>query len=184
MISRWFLPLILFFSVLAGNVFAEDLTSGSFKILAPAFFSNGFSSSNSFRMLGSLGQTGLGVSNSNNFKIHSGIQYYAAPSSGGGSTPPAPAPSPGSSGGPVLALFEYLYRLIVPCSGADLNCDGEVNIFDAGIMFYWWGQPLDEPEVASALSLLTSRGRPAPDFNKDKIVDIFDLSILLSYWVE
>ncbi len=163
---------------------ASNLTSGSFQILAPVFNSSGFSSSANYKLLGSFGQTLQGISSSGSFQLKQGFQYYPAPSAGGGGGPaPSPAPGPtGSGGGPILDIFKYLYHLIIPCSGADLNCDGRVDILDAGILFYWWGRPLNQPQVASALQSVLNEGRPSPDFNHDQSIDIFDLSILLSDW--
>jgi hypothetical protein len=154
---------------------ASNMTSGSFEVIAPVFHSNGFSSSGNFRLFGSVGQNIRGINTSNNFQLKSGFQYYAGP----GAAAPAPTPTPGpTSGGPILAIFQYLYHLIVPCGRADLNCDGVIDLVDAGMLFYWWGQPLQQPQVASMLTAVLNTGRPSPDLNEDVAVDIFDLSQL------
>ena len=160
---------------------ATEFTSSNFKLLDPVLRSGGFSSSNSFRLQGSLGQLGIGFSESGSFEVKGGSLYFAAPAA----ATPSPTPTPSSSaggGGPILEIFKKIIGLITPCSHSDLNCDGLVNIYDAGILFYWWNKPLVQPNFASALASILGLGRPSPDRNGDKEVDIFDLSILLSDW--
>jgi len=54
---------------------------------------------------------------------------------------------------------------------ADLNCDGEVDSIDSGILMSYWGT--DGSGATSCRS---------PDINQDGIVDSLDLSILMSQW--
>ncbi len=160
---------------------AADFTSTNYTVKDPVFNNSGFSSSGNFRLFGSVGQPFIGVGDSSNFNIKSGFQYYADAVASSGSTP-SPTPSQPGGGGPILEIFKKLFGLIKACTKSDLNCDGFVDIYDVGILFYWWEKPLTQPNFASALVTVLGLGRPNPDRNADKKVDIFDLSILLSDW--
>jgi hypothetical protein len=56
------------------------------------------------------------------------------------------------------------------CQGADLNKDGEVNIFDFSILLYFWD--------SAALENI------CVDINQDKIVDLVDFSIMMYQWTD
>ncbi len=180
--------------VLLPTAEAQTFTSTDFKVVHPVLQPGHFSSSAGFKLVGTIGQFGNGLSTSGDSTLNTlkaGFLYYAAPAA---STPtptpeptPTPSPSPApSGGGPILDIFKEIFerieRVIRPCRGADLNCDGRVNIYDSGIMFYWWGKRMDKPSYLAALSTIINAGRPLPDINKDKDVDIYDLSIMLAQW--
>lgn len=168
---------------------AQEFTSTDFKVVHPVLQPGHFSSSAGFKLVGTIGQFGNGLSISGDSTLNTlkaGFLYYAEPAAAAaGETTPAPSPAP-SGGGPILDIFKAILgkieRVVRPCRGADLNCDGRVNIYDSGIMFYWWGKRMDKPAYLAALSTIINAGRPLPDINKDKDVDIYDLSILLSHW--
>ncbi|MDO8715768.1 MAG: hypothetical protein Q7J73_03050 [Dehalococcoidales bacterium] len=182
------------FYFLLSTASAQEFTSTDFKVLNPVLHPGYFSSSDDFRLFGAVGQPAAGQSSSGDATINTlkaGFLYFAAPSPTPSPSPsPAPSPSPpSSSGGPILDIFkgiigviDKIKDVIYPCAPADLNCDGRVDIYDAGIMFYWWGKTLTQPEYVVALGNILAMGRSTPDINRDHYVDIFDLSIMLSKW--
>jgi len=104
-----------------------------------------------------------------------------------GAAPPSePEPGPVSTGGPILEIYKRLFdpirELVIRCSRSDLNCDGRVDLFDVGILFYWWDRPLTQQPFTNRLANILGLGRPSPDIIKDDIVDISDLSIILFDW--
>lgn len=177
--------LLLAFLFSSSFSFATEFTSTNFKVLDPVFHPGGFSSSNNFRMFGSFHQPVTGISTSNDSTLNTlkaGFLYFPAPTVAEEEEEEAAAPDPGG-GGPVLGLFQdFLVRLIVRCKKSDLNCDGLVNIYDAGILFYWWNKPIDKPNFVTLIANILGLGRPSPDINSDTSVDIYDLSILLADW--
>ncbi len=161
--------------------FAATFNSNGFIIKDPVMNSGGFSSSNTFRLFGSVGQPFTGVSDSAGFNVKAGFLYFSDAITVTPTPTPTPTPSPQpGGGGPILDIFNFLIGLITPCKRSDLNCDGAVDIYDVGILFYWWDKPLAQPNFASAIASILGSGKPSPDGNSDKAVDIFDLSILLS----
>ncbi len=183
---------VAFFLLGARVLFAQTFSSTDFKVVHPVLQPGHFSSSAGFRVVGTIGQFGNGLSTSGDSTLNTlkaGFLYYADPSVTPSPTPsptPTPSPSPVAGGGPILDIFKKIVgkieQVFRPCRGADLNCDGRVNIYDAGIVFYWWGKRIDQPAYLAALSSIINMGRPLPDINKDKDVDIYDLSIMFSQW--
>lgn len=176
---------VLWFGV-HSNVRADVLSSDNFQVMGIPGYPGEFSSSNTFRLFGTVGQPATGISSLNNFQIKGGFLNFP----GQEATPaPAPAPTPTptpTGGGPILDIFKKILAkisdLLTPCTGSDLNCDGRVDIYDAGIVFYWWGKDVANPQYANILTSFQARKRPSPDFNSDSQVDIYDLSILLARW--
>lgn len=179
--------------ILLATAHGQEFSSTDFKVVNPVLQPGHFSSSGDFRLFGAIGQPAAGQSSSGDATLNTikaGFLYFAAPSPTPSPSPsPTPSPSPApSGGGPILEIFKKLLgkieQVLYPCTIADLNCDGAVDIVDAGIMFYWWGKPLTRSEYSAVLGNLLAAGRPLPDLNRDKFVDIFDLSILLSKWTK
>ncbi|MEK7641232.1 MAG: hypothetical protein AAB389_04540 [Patescibacteria group bacterium] len=174
---------------------AQTFSSTDFQVIHPVLAPGHFSSSAGFRLNGAIGQLGAGLSTSGDSTLNTlkaGFLYFTAPSPSPSPAPspsptptPTPSPSP-AGGGPILDIFkkikDSIEAIISPCAKADLNCDGNVDIYDAAIVFYWWGKQLDGPTYLAALNSIVNAGRPSPDLNRDKLVDIFDLSVLLSKW--
>jgi len=164
---------------------ADTFSSTNFQALDPVInFPGGYSSSGSFRLLGAIGQPAAGISDSGSFQVKGGFLYFPAETAAPTPAPP-PAPTP-TGGGPILEIFKKILgeiiALVTPCSGGDFNCDGRVNISDAGIIFYWWDKDITQPQFANLLTSFHGRKRSSPDLNKDNKVDIYDLSILLTRW--
>lgn len=184
MLKRCLFLVLLAIFLSANSVFADTFTSTNFNISHPVVTPGSFSSSGSFRMFGSFYEPVIGLSTSNDPTLNTlkaGFLYFSAPSAQPTPTP-TPSPTPGG-GGPILDIFKKLFeQLLLRCKKTDLNCDRLVNLYDAGIMFYWWEKPIDRPNFASLIASILSGGRPSPDINSDKSVNIFDLSILLSDW--
>jgi hypothetical protein len=170
-----------------GVALAALFESSSFQIVDPVMNSaGGFSSSDSFRLHGGIIQLAPGFSESASFQVKGGGFSFPAPSAAAAAVGAVVAAATPTGGGPYLDIFKKLIdkiiALIAPCSSADLNCDGRVDISDAGILFYWWDKDITRPEFANLVTSFLGRKRSSPDFNKDGRVDIFDLSILLARW--
>lgn len=180
--ALFFVLFIILNSLFTIPAFGQEFTSSNFKILNPVIFPGGYSTSQSYRSNGVIGQIGIGKSTSGNFQVQSGFLYYPAPAAAAGA---APSPAAGAvsgnvgGGGPILAIYK---KLFTACAGADLNCDGEVDLEDASILLYWWEKPLKKPNFASLLENILILGRPSPDLNSDTNVNLFDLSILMNKW--
>ncbi|MCK4354832.1 hypothetical protein KAW43_00555 [Candidatus Parcubacteria bacterium] len=66
--------------------------------------------------------------------------------------------------------FDVLPEGTAVCCGADINCDGKVNLIDFSIMLYWW----EAREIK----------HPCVDINFDGKVNLIDFSIMLYHWTE
>jgi hypothetical protein len=74
-----------------------------------------------------------------------------------------PDPDSGGGGGNGAIVYDNFCGRI-----ADLNCDGNINIFDLSILLYY----LKHPDVFTALQ----------DLKPDNKIDFSDLSVLFYYW--
>src|SRR3990172_11605990 len=126
------------FYILFATAGAQEFTSTDFKVLNPVLQPGHFSSSGDFRLFGAIGQPAAGQSSSGDATLNTlkaGFLYFAEPAAVPTPSPtPAPSPEP-SRGGPILDIFKKLFgkieQVIYPRSGADLNRDGRVDIYDA-----------------------------------------------------
>lgn len=102
-----------------------------------------------------------------------------------GAPAPTPTPTP-TGGGPILDIYRRLFEPIIsifkPCRRSDLNCDGRVDLYDIGILFYWWQKPIGSGPFLSRIAALVGLGKPSPDLKADGKVDIYDLSVMLKDW--
>ncbi len=176
---------ILYFSIALGlffgawgvpDVSADEFTSTNFKLLDP-IFQSGLGerlSSDSFRLIGSVSQIAIGTSTSASFEVRGGFLYFPAPAA---PTPsPTPTPTPASAQGGVLESLLKAFGVRPPpraiaalCAPpTDLDCDGKIGLSDLSILLYSVGRGF--PNIA--------------DFNKDRVVDMEDLSILFTSWSE
>ncbi len=163
--------------LIAGFSFAEDLTTSSFILRDSAItIMGGHTDSTSFQNI-SAGQVVAGDSTSASYINQDGILYFnttassSGSSSGGGSSYGAgPAPGPSSSS---VGIIQKITQKIFGCGlVGDLNKDCRVNIRDASILLYWWGQPQKSLSAASFF----------PDINNDLLINIKDLSMMLFNW--
>lgn len=175
--------------ILVEIAYSTDFTSSNFIVRDPVMSSGGvYSTSDTFRLYSSFGQTGIGRSTSDSRELRAGFLYFAAPAAAASPTPtPSPTPPPG--GGPILPsqnppvsgaappitppplippLISFITgeRIPVPgCGRSDLNCDGRVDLQDLSIL-------LSRPRVTTGrtLSLLFSdwtRRLPVPPFTRE-----------------
>ncbi len=172
MVASAMIILFLFTAIIAVNfAFADDLQSTNFKILAPTIdVGLGAATSSNFTLIGSLGELSTGLSSSSDFQAKAGFLFFPGPIA------PAPAPSPGSVGGPVpsggiipifptkLFLPLFVKSLSLICQKSDFNKDGAVSLVDISILLANWESAFHNPIT---------------DLNNDDKVDIIDLSIML-----
>lgn len=178
--------------ILLATANGQEFSSTDFKVLNPVLHPGHFSSSGDFRLFGAIGQPAVGQSSSGDSTLNTikaGFLYFADPSPAPSPSPtPSPSPSSGGGGGGTIIdiigdIIDGIGGIFFPCrNSADLNCDGRVDIYDAAVMFYWWGKPLQQPRYIAAFGAILEMGRPLPDINRDQEVDIYDLSMMLSKW--
>ncbi len=170
--------LIIFSIVLFWPVFsfATEYTGTNFKVLDP-ILSSGWgeqSTSNSYKLIGAIGQISIGLSESTAYGLKSGFLYWSEPAAAAAEEA---APSAGGGDGIIMTLLRQFVPYeapaappeILPCAQAtDLNCDGKIGLADFSIFLYLGPKPAPNPA----------------DFNKDKRIDARDLSILFFKWTE
>ena len=66
-----------------------------------------------------------------------------------------------------------------PVTSSDLNGDGSIDSFDAGLMFANWGM-----QVTPAADGLASEATPFGDLNGDGMIDAADAAILFAAWTD
>ena len=156
---------------------ATEFTSPSFKILDPVIDTGGTANSttSNFQQLGSIGEISVGRSTSSSFELRAGFLFFPAPADG--ATPPGTASIIVRGGGGTIIPPGLLRRRLKRPFCADINNDGEVGLPDVSIMFFAW-YPKEKKEAGFKLK------DKRPDCNKDNLVDIVDLSVLLFWWNE
>lgn len=173
---------VLISGLLLPQARGQEFTSTDYKVLDPVVAPGGYSTSDDYRLRGSITQISIARSTSGSFAVESGFLYYPEPSTAAAEIVAVAGGGNAGGGGPILEIFKKLFRKMVkPCSAGDLNCDGYVNLKDGSILFYWWNKPI-KTNFAAVLANFIRLGKSSPDLNKDDKIDILDLSILLSRW--
>ncbi len=141
--------------------------------------------STSFRLYQNAGQTSVGESSSTNFKVRAGVLYWDAliatptptPASvdsgggggGGGGNVYGATPTPGTSGVTSTPIV-FTSPGVPGAPTCDFNHDGFCNIIDLSILLYWYGK--------------TGNQIIPYDLNRDRSIDLKDISILFYHWDE
>jgi len=181
------------FFILVEIAYGTDFSSTNFIVRDPVMSSGGvYSTSGTFRLYSSFGQTGIGKSTSDSRELRAGFLYFPGAAAATPTPSPTPTPTPGG-GGPFLGppaggapgappgvqpgpppllppLISFITGERVPpecarVNRSDLNCDGQVDLRDLSIL-------LSRPRVVTGrtLSLLFSdwtRRLPAPPFTRE-----------------
>lgn len=146
---------------------ADDYSSSSFIIRDPVItIGGGRSTSTSFEVYSSIGQTSTGINTSTSFISRAGFLYFPAVTEDEDDDSPVVGGGGGGGGGRYSPISpEQKQRIISVC---DFNKDGACGIADFSILLYYFDK--------------TSTQALSYDLNHDGVINLIDFSILLYYW--